>query len=164
MCLGRPQGAFFCLWLALILVLRAPVVGGESPTRYVGLFHPGVERARAHVVFRDGASKFSAFETKSQRVFTFHAQRHEHARAWHANHSEHVLGVEPVHRHVANGVVLRASIGACARTTARWGLDAIDGVSDSTYSPACVDGTAHVFVLDTGIYQHTEFGNRLGCV
>jgi hypothetical protein len=149
-------------WALALLVLVPRVVHGEA-TRYVGVLHRHVAAHHTRAVFQDGESKLSNFKQKSQRVFTFHAELHEHAKAWHSNHSAHVMGVEPAHRHVAYGDVAPSAItGVCPRPTTRWGLDAADGSSDGSYSPACVNSSAHIFVLDTGISQHTEFGSRLG--
>ena len=86
---------------ALVVFVCARAAGAaEADIRYVGLFQPGRQSSTAVLVFKDGVSRA---ETKSQRVFTFHAESHKQATAWANENLENVLGVEPAHRHVAYG-------------------------------------------------------------
>lgn len=171
---GRCGLRLLLLTLSLLCVRAAPV-------DHVGYFRADsgeadraaaiAAGASARVAGGGGAARArlrAAARAPGWRTFTFAAEAGD-AAAWCADHAALLVGCEPV----SDVRVAQASPppppppgpAACARVleaAVNANLDLLDGTSDNLFAPSlCPSGTAHVFILDTGISPHPDFGARL---
>ena len=139
------------VWLAFLGVAHA--------TRFVGSFTRGssnAERAAAGAAcVAAGCSEWSS--RPGSRIFTFEAPTS--LDGWSFTYSNTV-------QHVGVDVVMRTQ--TCSRSAFSPGgtplraLDSLDGTVDGVYNPpVCPTTPVHLFMLDTGLYPHQDFGNRI---
>jgi len=126
-------------------------------TPYVGLFRPSSLPAQREQVL--SLAPFQNIDYQGKKLFTFEHDNTLEVLAWSQDNEGVVWGVEE------NKPRQKSSCTLHAANSTFQNLDVIDGILDSQYTlPHGCNSTGvpvHIFILDSGVYNHTDFGGRL---
>ena len=127
-------------------------------TPYVGLFRPHTLPAlRKYALV---SSPFRDIVHEGKKLFTFHHSNAKEVESWAKTYSGVVWGVEENKRRTASSTCTLHSANSTFQN-----LDVIDGTLDGQYTlPFGCNSTGtpvHIFIIDTGAYNHSDFGGRL---
>lgn len=125
--------------------------------RFVGLFRPASLPAQREQVL--SLAPFQNIDYQGKKLFTFEHDNTSEVLAWAEDNEGVVWGVEENMPRQKSSCTIRATNSTFQN------LDVIDGTLDSQYTlPHGCNSTGvpvHIFILDSGVYNHTDFGGRL---
>lgn len=128
---------------------------------YFGFFQRHTNETTRKSVLTSAVQDFQFYNISREhhkKLFTGYNDNASAVDAFALSFSNYIVKVQENKR---NWHPVSSSCSANTNTTFA-NLDIIDGVSDNTYTPPACPTTqpVHIFILDSGVYNHSDFGSR----